>query len=116
MLELITLKFLLGWQLGRKNCNIFCDILQWSEAIENLNIGSPGSEKSFGMKQRPDGDVEIDEKFWEEEFHIPTCQKCNGMLKPDVVLPRRLMLGCVLIQDGHPIAYLSRRLMLRHVP
>ncbi|KAK9096167.1 hypothetical protein Sjap_021664 [Stephania japonica] len=58
---------------------------KWSEAIENLNIGSPGSEKSFGMKQRPDGDVEIDEKFWEEEFHIPTCQKCNGMLKPDVV-------------------------------
>ncbi|KAK9162385.1 hypothetical protein Syun_003287 [Stephania yunnanensis] len=58
---------------------------KWSEAIENLNIGRPGSEKSFGMKQRPDGDVEIDEKFWEEEFHIPTCQKCNGMLKPDVV-------------------------------
>ncbi|KAK9167399.1 hypothetical protein Scep_002590 [Stephania cephalantha] len=47
---------------------------KWSEAIENLKIGSPGSEKSFGMKQRPDGDVEIDEKFWEEEFHIPTCR------------------------------------------
>lgn len=37
------------------------------------------------MKQRPDGDIEIDEKFWEEDFHIPTCQKCNGVLKPDVV-------------------------------
>lgn len=36
------------------------------------------------MKQRPDGDVEIDEKFWEEDFHIPTCEKCNGVLKPDV--------------------------------
>ena len=36
------------------------------------------------MKQRPDGDIEIDEKFWEEDFHIPTCQKCNGVLKPDV--------------------------------
>lgn len=36
------------------------------------------------MKQRPDGDIEIDEKFWEENFHIPTCQKCDGVLKPDV--------------------------------
>lgn len=36
------------------------------------------------MKQRPDGDIEIDEKFWEEDFHIPTCSKCNGVLKPDV--------------------------------
>ncbi|KAF6170533.1 hypothetical protein GIB67_031941 [Kingdonia uniflora] len=58
---------------------------KWAAAIENLNIGNPGSDSSFGMKQRPDGDIEIDEKFWEEDFHIPTCQKCNGILKPDVV-------------------------------
>lgn len=36
------------------------------------------------MKQRPDGDIEIDERFWEEDFTIPTCHKCNGALKPDV--------------------------------
>ncbi|XP_026413593.1 NAD-dependent protein deacylase SRT2-like isoform X4 [Papaver somniferum] len=60
---------------------------KWATAIENLNLGSTsaGSEKSFGMQQRPDGDVEIDEKFWEEDFDIPNCQKCNGILKPDVV-------------------------------
>ncbi|XP_043818206.1 NAD-dependent protein deacylase SRT2 isoform X2 [Manihot esculenta] len=58
---------------------------KWAAAIESLGYGSPGSDKSFGMKQRPDGDIEIDEKFWAEDFHIPTCQKCNGMLKPDVV-------------------------------
>ncbi|PRQ49500.1 putative histone deacetylase [Rosa chinensis] len=58
---------------------------KWAEAIESLDYGNPGSDKSFGMKQRPDGDIEIDEKFWEENFHIPTCQKCNGVLKPDVV-------------------------------
>ncbi|WJX40908.1 NAD-dependent protein deacetylase srt2 [Trifolium repens] len=58
---------------------------KWAEAIDNLDHGNPGSEKSFGMKQRPDGDIEIDEKFWEEDFIIPTCQKCNGVLKPDVV-------------------------------
>ena len=61
-----------------------CDINQWAEAIENLDHGNAGSDKSFGMKQRPDGDIEIDEKFWEEDFTIPTCQKCNGVLKPDV--------------------------------
>lgn len=72
--------------------NVFQDQVKdlnpkWAAAIENLNIGSssPGSDRSFGMKQRPDGDVEIDEKFWEEDFHIPTCQQCSGVLKPDVV-------------------------------
>lgn len=57
--------------------------LQWAEAIESLEYDSR-SDKSFGMKQRPDGDIEIDEKFWEEEFHIPNCEKCDGILKPDV--------------------------------
>ncbi|XP_021683078.1 NAD-dependent protein deacylase SRT2 isoform X1 [Hevea brasiliensis] len=70
--------------------NLFQDQLKalnpkWAAAVESLDYGSPGSDKSFGMKQRPDGDIEIDEKFWEEDFHIPTCQKCNGVLKPDVV-------------------------------
>ncbi|GLU12611.1 hypothetical protein SLE2022_292760 [Rubroshorea leprosula] len=58
---------------------------KWAAAIESLDHVNLGSDKSFGMKQRPDGDIEIDEKFWEEDFHIPTCQNCNGMLKPDVV-------------------------------
>ncbi|KAF9681820.1 hypothetical protein SADUNF_Sadunf05G0042300 [Salix dunnii] len=58
---------------------------KWAEAIESLDNGNPGSEKSFGMKQRPDGDIEIDEKFWEEDYHIPACPKCNGVLKPDVI-------------------------------
>ncbi|KAL9313886.1 hypothetical protein ACSQ67_019338 [Phaseolus vulgaris] len=58
---------------------------KWAEAIDNLDNGNPGSDKSFGMKQRPDGDIEIDERFWEEDFIIPTCHKCNGVLKPDVV-------------------------------
>lgn len=57
---------------------------KWAAAIESLDYDSR-SDKKFGMKQRPDGDIEIDEKFWEEDFHIPTCQKCNGVIKPDVV-------------------------------
>ncbi|KAL3639511.1 hypothetical protein CASFOL_017418 [Castilleja foliolosa] len=35
----------------------------WAEAIESLYYHSR-SDKSFGMKQRRDGDIEIDEKFW----------------------------------------------------
>ncbi|KAM0940550.1 putative histone deacetylase [Dioscorea sansibarensis] len=58
---------------------------KWASAIENLESGNPGSDKSFGMQQRPDGDIEIDEKFWEENFIIPDCQQCGGLLKPDVV-------------------------------
>ena len=52
--------------------------------FSQLKLYDSNSDKSFGMKQRPDGDIEIDEKFWEEDFHIPTCPKCNGVLKPDV--------------------------------
>ncbi|KAF3439272.1 hypothetical protein FNV43_RR17548 [Rhamnella rubrinervis] len=58
---------------------------KWAAAIEGLDYGNPGSDKSFGMKQRPDGDIEIDEKYWEQDFDIPTCEKCSGVLKPDVV-------------------------------
>lgn len=61
-------------------------IFQWAEAIESLEHGNPGSEKSFGMKLRPDADVEIDEKFWEDNFDVPCCNKCNGLLKPDVCM------------------------------
>lgn len=58
---------------------------KWASAIESLECGDPGSDKNFGMQQRPDGDIEIDEKFWEEDFDIPNCEHCGGMLKPDVV-------------------------------
>ncbi|XP_066359088.1 NAD-dependent protein deacylase SRT2-like isoform X2 [Miscanthus floridulus] len=59
---------------------------KWAEAIESLEVGQPGSDKSFGMQQRPDGDIEVDEKFWEQDFDIPSCHQCGGVLKPDVVM------------------------------
>ncbi|XP_042394776.1 NAD-dependent protein deacylase SRT2-like isoform X1 [Zingiber officinale] len=58
---------------------------KWAASIESLESGNPGSDKSFGMHQRPDADIEIDAKYWEEDFEIPNCQLCGGMLKPDVV-------------------------------
>ncbi|CAL4903930.1 unnamed protein product [Urochloa decumbens] len=59
---------------------------KWAQAIDSLQVAQPGSDKSFGMQQRPDGDIEIDEKFWEQDFEIPNCHQCGGVLKPDVVM------------------------------
>ncbi|XP_044387596.1 NAD-dependent protein deacylase SRT2 isoform X1 [Triticum aestivum] len=59
---------------------------KWALAIDSLEEGQPGSSRSFGMQQRPDGDIEIDEKFWEQDFDIPSCSQCGGVLKPDVVM------------------------------
>uniref|UniRef100_A0A0D9XXG3 NAD-dependent protein deacylase n=1 Tax=Leersia perrieri TaxID=77586 RepID=A0A0D9XXG3_9ORYZ len=59
---------------------------KWALAIDSLEVARPGSDKSFGMQQRPDGDIEIDEKFWEQDFDIPSCDQCGGVLKPDVVM------------------------------
>ncbi len=59
--------------------------LQWARAVEVLEKGEVGSDASFGMQQRPDGDLEIDDKFLQKEnFNIPACQRCSGVLKPDV--------------------------------
>ncbi len=70
--------------------------LQWALAIDSLEVGQPGSDKSFGMQQRPDGDIEIDEKFWEQDFDIPSCNQCGGVLKPDVRILSYLM-GVLLV-------------------
>ncbi|XP_062201909.1 NAD-dependent protein deacylase SRT2-like isoform X2 [Phragmites australis] len=59
---------------------------KWAQAIDSLEVGQPGSNKSFGIQQRPDGDIEIDEKFWEQDLDIPSCNQCGGVLKPDVVM------------------------------
>ncbi|CAO2832427.1 unnamed protein product [Amaranthus hypochondriacus] len=58
---------------------------KWAAALDGLTFDSPGSDKSFGMRIRPDGDIDIDEKYWEEDFHIPACPECYGVLKPEVV-------------------------------
>lgn len=72
--------------------------MQWAEAIESLDYDSR-SDNSFGMKQRPDGDIEIDEKFWEEAFNIPTCSKCNGILKPDVRIYTAIKYNQIYLRD-----------------
>ncbi|KAL9226136.1 hypothetical protein vseg_001983 [Gypsophila vaccaria] len=34
---------------------------------------------------RPDDDLDIDEKYWEEDLVIPAFPECDGVLKPEVV-------------------------------
>nr|XP_043610544.1 NAD-dependent protein deacylase SRT2-like isoform X2 [Erigeron canadensis] len=56
---------------------------KWTAAIESLDSGS-NPDQSSGMKRRPNGDIEVDESFW-DDLNVPTCSKCDGVLKPDVV-------------------------------
>lgn len=56
---------------------------EWASAVEALENGVASSD--IGMQQRPDGDIEINESFWEAEFQVPVCQQCSGVLKPNVV-------------------------------
>ncbi|KAI5062968.1 hypothetical protein GOP47_0021515 [Adiantum capillus-veneris] len=57
---------------------------EWALAVEAVEKGNAGL--SAGMQQRPDGDLEIGESFWEGRFQIPSCEICSGVLKPNVVL------------------------------
>ncbi|KAG0575902.1 hypothetical protein KC19_5G038900 [Ceratodon purpureus] len=59
---------------------------EWARAVEALESGEAGSDANFGMRIRPDGDLDIHERFFRKEnFYIPDCKKCNGILKPNVV-------------------------------
>jgi len=50
------------------------------ERIEALNPG--WLERHASAEVRPDGDVELDET---DDFVVPACTGCGGVLKPDVV-------------------------------
>lgn len=78
--------------------------MQWASAVECLERGESGSDPSFGLSQRPDGDVEVEDSVWTNaDFQVPPCTLCGGVLKPDVInatssLPSRRL--CVMIIGG----------------
>jgi hypothetical protein len=47
--------------------------------LKDLN---PAISKDINVEFTPDGDAEIDGT---EDFKVPNCLKCSGVLKPDVV-------------------------------
>ena len=65
-----------------------------STLAHRLTELNPGwAERHADVASRPDGDVELDDT---EEFVVPGCDRCGGVLKPDVVFfgenvpPRRV--------------------------
>lgn len=61
------------------NCKHIVSRLQVDQMIEQLN---PGITKDSSVIYTPDGDAEVEAT---NNFKIPTCSKCDGILKPDVV-------------------------------
>ena len=50
------------------------------KAIETLN---GINETQMVNDPRPDGDIPVSDE-WIEQFQVPECNRCNGILKPDV--------------------------------
>jgi NAD-dependent SIR2 family protein deacetylase len=61
------------------SCKVSIPRVDMDGFIENLN---PGITKDQSVEFTPDGDAEVEAG---ENFRIPGCPKCNGVLKPDVV-------------------------------
>jgi NAD-dependent SIR2 family protein deacetylase len=49
------------------------------DLIVELN---PGIKKDLSVEFTPDGDAEVEATA---DFNVPSCEKCSGVLKPDVV-------------------------------
>ncbi|CAM8881822.1 unnamed protein product [Rhodiola kirilowii] len=58
---------------------------KWAAALESLKITGSDLENTYGVKRKPGGGLQIDHNFWAEEFCVPNCEKCSGVLKPDFV-------------------------------
>lgn len=57
------------------------DLQQHLEAL-NPSIAQRISDLANDARQAPDGDAEVDRV---DDFRYPSCERCGGMLKPDVV-------------------------------
>jgi NAD-dependent SIR2 family protein deacetylase len=72
---------------------------------ERLAAANPGwVERHSGAALRPDGDVEVDDTAG---FVVPACDRCGGVLKPDVVffgenVPRDRVERCYAMVDAAP--------------
>lgn len=60
-------------------CRQIVSRMQVDEMIEQLN---PGITKDASVIYTPDGDAEVEAT---QDFRVPTCRQCEGILKPDVV-------------------------------
>jgi NAD-dependent SIR2 family protein deacetylase len=61
------------------SCRALIDRLYMDSLIENLN---PSIKKDMSVEFTPDGDAEVEGT---SSFQVPSCQRCGGIYKPDVV-------------------------------
>ncbi len=70
-----------------------------AQRLAELNPG--WAERHAGAADRPDGDVDLEDT---DDFVVPGCERCGGVLKPDVVffgenVPRRRVDRCYTAVD-----------------
>jgi NAD-dependent SIR2 family protein deacetylase len=92
---------------------------------DRLTALNPDFDERHGAVEiRPDGDVEISDT---QDFHVPCCEECGGVLKPDVVffgenVPKDRVQRCyeaverteALLVAGSSLAVLSGLRFVRH--
>jgi NAD-dependent SIR2 family protein deacetylase len=61
------------------SCQVLLPRMQMDQLIEELNYGI---RKDLNVEFTPDGDAEVEATA---DFKIPSCPRCEGILKPDVV-------------------------------
>jgi NAD-dependent SIR2 family protein deacetylase len=85
-------------RLDRVRCLDCGDLLEREGLQEQLKAANEQAW-SESSRQRPDGDRDIPDSAL-EQFRVPACQHCDGILKPDVVffggnVPRARLQSCV---------------------
>ena len=69
-------------RLDRVKCMTCGLIIDRVELDESLAAFNPDVDRSITFEFSPDGDAEVEVY---EDFRVPDCQNCGGILKPDVV-------------------------------
>ena len=69
-------------RLDRVRC-LSCDANYSRDRIQAFLEAENGSEAGIDASLRPDGDADIDTPG--EDFRVPSCERCGGVLMPDVV-------------------------------
>ena len=62
-----------------------CKLLIARQEIQDWLISKNQEIKSDYLEAKPDGDASLSQDFNYTAFRIPSCHKCGGILKPDVV-------------------------------
>lgn len=70
-------------RLDRVVCRGCSAVVDRDHYQAELKAANPGYA-SYRAEIRPDGDAEVDER-WIDDFVVPPCKACGGMLMPDVV-------------------------------